>query len=139
MILNDVDVDKAIAAFSEEALESANQLLQVFGCCEELTTHIDEVLKYRRERRIQSFERHKRKELKRAKKKDKETREKMEEMPTLPVIGFCPKCGGKLGGMPMRACEKKKTGRWFYKECQNCTYYSELFKIRNKFIEKEGG
>ena len=58
----------------------------------------------------------------------------------MPTIGFCPRCGSAVIGAPV-TCEdnKKMSGRHFYKECTVCPYYSEIFKKRNKFIEKEGG
>jgi len=55
------------------------------------------------------------------------------------VVGMCPRCGHTVRGKPTRACKEKKQGRHFYKECVNCTYYSEIFKQRNKYIEREGG
>lgn len=63
----------------------------------------------------------------------------VQEPPELTVIGLCPKCGSPLGGYPLPGCESSKTGRVFYKECRGCTYYSELYKRRNNYIEIEGG
>lgn len=54
------------------------------------------------------------------------------------VIGKCPKCGGWVRGQPVGSCSAKKTGRHFYRECESCNYYAEIFKVRNKFREVEG-
>jgi len=56
----------------------------------------------------------------------------------LTVIGSC-KCGGLMTGEPLPGCETKLTGRVFYKECDSCSYYSELFKKGNIYEEIEGG
>lgn len=56
----------------------------------------------------------------------------------LTPIGIC-KCGGTMTGEPVPGCETKLTGRTFYKECDTCTYYSELFKIDDTYKEIEGG
>ena len=48
------------------------------------------------------------------------------------VIGFCPSCNSQLVGTPLKGCETKKTGRYFYKECSSCSYYAEIFKSGNK-------
>lgn len=55
------------------------------------------------------------------------------------VIGVCPKCGGWIRGEPVGGCGGKKNGRHFYRECESCNYYAEIFKVRNKFKEVEGG
>lgn len=55
------------------------------------------------------------------------------------VVGFCPKCGDTMTGHPTKICEKTKTGRQFHKECSSCTYYVEIWKKGDKFIETEGG
>lgn len=59
-----------------------------------------------------------------------------------PVMGKCPKCGSNIRGNLMKVCGKS-AGNFgkltFYKECTACTYYSEIFKKRNKYIEVEGG
>jgi len=61
------------------------------------------------------------------------------ELPNLSVIiGFC-SCGGRLYGEPVKACEKKRTGRLFYKECVDCTYYAEIFQRGGDVVEIEGG
>ncbi len=56
----------------------------------------------------------------------------------LTPIGIC-KCGGTMTGEPVPGCETKLTGRTFYKECDTCSYYSELFKIDDTYKEIEGG
>jgi hypothetical protein len=59
------------------------------------------------------------------------------------VVGKCPKCKSNLLGEPIKGCSKQTNGNFggltFYKECSACTYYSEIFKKRNKHIEVEGG
>jgi hypothetical protein len=62
-----------------------------------------------------------------------------EEKPLPFIVGLCPKCGSIMKGTPMSSCEKARSGRHFYHECQTCTYYKEVFKRRNKFREVEGG
>lgn len=73
-------------------------------------------------------------------------RERQELPPMTTVVGFCPRCGEKVVGMPITGCSKKEArGRTFYKECAKCTYYSEIFyrappgTRRKKFMEVEGG
>jgi hypothetical protein len=60
-----------------------------------------------------------------------------------PVIGHCPRCGSNLQGAVQSTCSKAKAGKYgratFYKECSACSYYSEIFKKRNKYKEIEGG
>jgi len=61
------------------------------------------------------------------------------EQPKMAVIGKCPKCGGILRGEPLPACEVDKTGRSFYKECDNCEFFATIWKrSENKFEEVEG-
>jgi hypothetical protein len=59
-----------------------------------------------------------------------------------PVVGSCPRCGSNVRGMIGGTCGKH-AGNFgkltFYKECTACSYYSEIFKKRNKYIEVEGG
>lgn len=65
-----------------------------------------------------------------------------EDMSVKPIgltVGFCPKCGSRVEGMPTPSCGKAKNGRHFYKECIACDYYSEIWKRGNKFTETEGG
>jgi len=51
----------------------------------------------------------------------------------------CPKCGKNLMGMPITGCAAEDNKRHFYKECSSCSYYSEIIRKRNKYIEVEGG
>jgi hypothetical protein len=63
----------------------------------------------------------------------------LEEDPLPFTVGLCPRCDSVVKGGPIPSCEKRKSGRWFYKECTACTYYAEVIKKRNKFKEVEGG
>jgi hypothetical protein len=55
------------------------------------------------------------------------------------VIGLCGRCQSKVYGEIVPECETKLTGRVFYKECAQCSYYAEIFKRRNSYYEIEGG
>lgn len=55
------------------------------------------------------------------------------------IVGICPRCGSPVHGEGLPRCELQKSGRVFYKECLTCTYYSELFRRGNEYIEIEGG
>jgi hypothetical protein len=57
----------------------------------------------------------------------------------LPVVGFCPRCNSALGGQPCGGCRSKAFDRVFVKICGTCSYYSEIFRRRNKYYEVEGG
>lgn len=59
---------------------------------------------------------------------------------TVPM-GPCPRCGGWVMGDKVASCETQKTDRVSYKMCEECTYYSEVFRIKDgkKLIEIEGG
>jgi hypothetical protein len=59
--------------------------------------------------------------------------------PLVTVVGLCPKCGSPLYGEPVPPCERKITNRVFYKECGGCSYYVEVIKRRNNYLEIEGG
>ena len=48
-------------------------------------------------------------------------------------------CGGIIEGVPMPQCETGKTGRKFYRQCNTCDFYSELFFKDGNFTEVEGG
>jgi hypothetical protein len=60
-----------------------------------------------------------------------------------PVISFCPRCGSAVRGTTVGSCSKQKASTFgtltFYRECGACTYYSEMFKKRNRYTEVEGG
>lgn len=138
-------------SFSDEAVSSVMQFLEVFSedRSEELFNKIRDVVHERRERlRITAEANNKRrKELLEKQIGEYEMKERMAkedgkfpgEPSPMPVIGFCPKCGRKLLGMFISDCETRKSGRVFYKQCSSCSYYSELFKRRNKHVEVEGG
>ena len=61
------------------------------------------------------------------------------QRPLKQVVDICPKCGKKMVGEPVPHCETVKTKRVFYKECASCTYYVEIYKLRSKYIAREGG
>jgi hypothetical protein len=47
-------------------------------------------------------------------------------------------CGGKITEYAMPICERTLTGRKTYRECDKCTWYSEVF-LKTTEIEYEGG
>ncbi|GAG34327.1 unnamed protein product [marine sediment metagenome] len=56
------------------------------------------------------------------------------------TVGFCPKCTNRMVGEVVPSCESEETGRHFYSECTNCTYYTEIFKGRKgRYLEVKGG
>ena len=69
---------------------------------------------------------------------DRQAREVSREPRPMAPIGIC-NCGGLITGEPLPGCEARLSGRVFYRECNSCTYYSELFKIDKKYKEIEGG
>jgi hypothetical protein len=64
------------------------------------------------------------------------------EPPLTVIVGVCPRCKSMMKGMATGTCSKG-AGNFgvmtFYKECGACTYYSQIFKKRNKYREVEGG
>lgn len=61
-----------------------------------------------------------------------------EQMQTLPPIHECPRCGGVVRGMLIPWCEFEKSGRRFYRECDDCSFYCETFVIDDKVEYREG-
>ena len=59
------------------------------------------------------------------------------------VVGICPRCNGVLVGTTLPTCSKHKKNSVYYKECNACTYYSQVWieQKRNKttYYEEEGG
>jgi hypothetical protein len=120
----------------------------MFDCCGELREHVRGILADRQEVARLRAEGRKAKVRKSIEKQRLEY-EQVEQMANeekfpgepkqLLVIGFCPKCKGKMGGAWVATCEMKKSGRFFIKECGSCDYYAEIFKKRNKYYEIEGG
>jgi hypothetical protein len=57
----------------------------------------------------------------------------------LPIVcGRCSRCLGLVRTGPVPGCEAAKTNRVTLKECDNCSYYSEIFLMDGKYIEIEG-
>jgi hypothetical protein len=54
------------------------------------------------------------------------------------VIDQCDKCGGLLRAGRLAACESKETGRTGIIECDDCTYYAEIFLKNGEYIKVEG-
>jgi hypothetical protein len=139
MIINNIDVGRYLASFSQEGVSSALQIMDIFGCCDELKNYLELQRKRTEEEAIKiTKEREARGEIV---ERPCDGRGKVkEEVPPLKiVVGFCPRCNSKMVGTPVWGCAKDGNDRHFYKECTACTYYSEIFKKRNIFIEKEGG
>ena len=53
----------------------------------------------------------------------------------MPPVKMC-ECGGIISGMPLPGCETKTTGRFFYSECDTCSYWVELIKDGAIYIER---
>jgi hypothetical protein len=70
---------------------------------------------------------------------EREKEQALEQEMEMPVIGLCPVCEGALHGQVIPKCEQKKSGRIFYKECQSCTYYAEMFRKGTELSQVEGG
>ena len=51
----------------------------------------------------------------------------------------CPRCDELMQGIRMPACEVRRTGRAYYKECSSCTYYAEIFVKDGVEVEIKGG
>lgn len=56
------------------------------------------------------------------------------EVPLQPIMSH--DCGGILRGHPIAACERKKSGRTFYIECDKCDFCSELWAKDGKFVQE---
>lgn len=145
MKVNGVDVANYISGFDRNTWESALQILEVFGCCKEVGDALNQMKREYTEAVLRESKRVNDELNKRASNNPKPPcRGKVVEAPTLRyVVGICSECSGKLRGEPVEGCSKTRNTRAktrvFIKECSNCTYYSEVFKVGNKFSEVEGG
>lgn len=57
------------------------------------------------------------------------------EPPQMPPIGVCD-CGGVLRGIRLPSCETNRTGRVFYSECDSCSFWMELIRDGDQYIER---
>jgi hypothetical protein len=140
-LVNDIDVGLYAESHEESVLSGVRQFLRVFKCCDGLLEALekrkaDELDEHVRRANTQYSTRLRKKGCK-GKVKERPKQPQPERVQT--VIGFCPKCGSNLMGVPIPNCETEKSGRVFYKECSACSYYSEIFLRRNKHYEMEGG
>lgn len=130
-----------IGGMTEDSRYAIQQFLEWFDVDSELNEIVHTILKYKEERRRNEAESLRSKARRRPDRVDADQERRglapSEPRPLTPM-GIC-KCGGVLTGEPVPGCETKLNGRVFYKECDTCSYYSELFKIDNIFKEIEGG
>lgn len=128
-------------SFDYSVTEGVRQVLEHFGCCSEILSHLDTIAKERLEEAREEAER-----------LDRRFRREVSSRPGRPravapkdpaalelVVGLCPKCGKQLMGLSMPSCERKDTGRTFYAECSSCPYYYEVFRKGKKYEIIEGG
>jgi hypothetical protein len=153
MKFNNIDVRRYAESYGPWQAETVRLWLEVFKCCPELQDALQVLRDEQEKRDIYESQRQVKASVKRQAKIERKQSEakgmieprepvarKIQEFTKLrAVIGFCPKCGGNLRGEPTPGCEQKKSGRMFYKECQTCTYYAEVWKKKNKYHETEGG
>lgn len=124
-------------------LEGVLQFLEVFDCCEELKIAVTAYLKHNKryiqqQDRITAYRIEQEKEYLKQERMTDEDGAYPGEPPEPPVIGFCPDCGGLLGGLFISPCETKKTGRYFYRECSECSHFVEMLKHGDKYTEVKG-
>lgn len=150
MRVNGIDVYRYTRSHNRQVIDGTIQFLQAFGCCGELlevlarldNERLDKQRIAAEEKTLEKWDEARRLEEESGckEKKEKKVRQIPQEKRSLTtVVGFCPRCKSHLLGEPLPGCETTKSGRVFYKECSACTYYSEIFKKRNKYLEVEGG
>jgi hypothetical protein len=138
-----LDFSKYCDSFDRKVVEGIAQFLEVFGDCNGLQGKLKKRLEFHMEEdRNAAITGRKSIDEMLAKKgcSEKKPQPQIQE-PEIPrmVVGFCPRCGKRVVGGPVKKCEYERTRRYFYKECTSCTYYSEIFHRRNIFTEVEGG
>lgn len=161
----DVDIEKYLKAHNERTVGAIMQFLDFFDCCENMLKFLKErrarVLKEAREKSIEEAETRRRRRMAyygahprddsrdRARGRKRQPDKKLGHVPQTGlelhwIVGVCPKCSDKLLGAPIPSCEKRKTGRVFYAECNNqaCPYYYEVIQHKDeeesRFYQVEG-
>lgn len=139
------EITTFFSAFKTEVREGCRQMLEYFGCCEDILEHlnklhIQELTFDRRQAEQLAEERKKRREeRKEARKIQQDQLDQLELPPLQAVVGLCPQCGSELRGEPYRTCKEIKTKQFaFYKECSGCEYWSEMFLEEDKYTEIAG-
>lgn len=130
--------------FDPSVREGVRQALEYFGCCSHILGPLNRLEEERLEEARIAAEERGRKRVIRKKTADEAAprgcKKSVAELPKLTiVVGLCPRCGELVRGEPVRECASRGNGRHFYKECSSCSYYAEIFKVRHKFKEVEGG
>ncbi len=142
------DVQRFVGSYPLDSIHAIQQVLEWFGVNRKFERIVWSMIRRREVQHVKEVDAGKRRYAKYKKLKDegKPYHPPLDEVGTVPdislVIGKCPRCDNNLLGMPTRACKKGVNGKFgglvFYKECASCTYYSEVFKKRNKYVEIEG-
>lgn len=145
--LDGVEVHKLINRLSQREINKIRLFLEYFPRYKELTDYFRRYRKMIEDRHVyyqktvgeQSArirkERNKKRKI--VQRRNKESVIEPKKLTT--VVGICKRCGSELVGFPIPRCERKKSGRIFYKECSQCSYYSEIIRKGENFKEVEGG
>lgn len=144
IIVRGVNIEKFAKAFDGRCLETVINFIDTFGWDAEMSIALDELMrKHKLYQSVQSVE------TKKPWKKSRDPDHIEEPQEPRTPVGSCPRCGGVVRGMAVKACNKDpirvggiKLFRVFYKECFDCSYYSELFVKKTgkekKLLEIEG-
>lgn len=128
---NGIDLKKYADSHDKNCLHSVLQFLQIFKWDKEVEEALDYLIhkKYKAGSSVKS---------KLRKRHGKRFINIDEPAPLRIIVGMCHKCGGVLKASDLSECESKKTGRITVFECDDCTYYREIFRQGDEFIITEG-
>ena len=132
-----------VQGYPEETVHGLQQILMAFGVAPKMERILWATLKKAHIYRTADAERKRELFIKLKHKRSGVDREVVDydalDRAPVTIVGICPRCDGTVRGTTIASCETKLSGRVFYKECEDCIYYSETFKIDNKYREVEGG
>jgi formate dehydrogenase maturation protein FdhE len=136
-------LDNYFDSFDPKIQEGVRQALEYFKCCDETLELLNDLKAEDLELQRVAAEDSAKEDTERSaawRAVAKGKKIKIEEPQKITtVVGLCPRCSTTLVGTMIPSCEKEHSDRVFYKECTACSYYSEIFKKRNKHYEVEGG